>query len=87
VKVNPLAAWTSEDVWSYVRAHQVPASALYERGYVSIGCWPCTTPVEVGEDPRAGRWRGRAKTECGLHSRLPRADGVEAERPEVGSLR
>ncbi len=54
VKVNPLAAWTSED-----------------GGYPSIGCMPCTTPVAPGETPRAGRWRGRGKTECGLHARRP----------------
>ncbi len=69
VKVNPLAAWTTRDVWAYVRAHEVPTNALHGRGYTSIGCAPCTTPVLAGEDPRAGRWRGRAKTECGLHAR------------------
>jgi adenylyl-sulfate kinase len=69
VKVNPLAAWSSEDVWQHVRAHEVPTSPLHERGYASIGCGPCTTPVGTGEDPRAGRWRGRTKKECGLHAR------------------
>jgi phosphoadenosine phosphosulfate reductase len=67
VKVNPLAAWTSEDVWAHVRAHGVPTSPLHEQGYASIGCAPCTTPVKLGEDPRAGRWRGQDKKECGLH--------------------
>lgn len=67
VKVNPLAAWRSEDVWAYVRRFGVPTNPLHERGYPSIGCAPCTTPVRIGEDPRAGRWRGREKTECGLH--------------------
>jgi phosphoadenylyl-sulfate reductase (thioredoxin) len=69
VKVSPLAAWTARDVWAYVRAHDVPTNPLHEQGYTSIGCAPCTTPVVAGEDPRAGRWRGRQKTECGLHSR------------------
>jgi len=69
IKVNPLVAWTSADVWSYVRTHGVPYNALHDRGFSSIGCAPCTTPVLPGEDPRAGRWRGRMKTECGLHSR------------------
>ncbi|HSB61564.1 MAG TPA: phosphoadenylyl-sulfate reductase [Vicinamibacteria bacterium] len=69
VKVNPLAGWTSEDVWSYVRAHDVPVNPLHARGYPSIGCWPCTTAVRPGEDARAGRWRGTGKTECGLHAR------------------
>ncbi len=67
VKVNPLAAWTSDAVWAYLRAHDVPVSPLHAQGYLSIGCAPCTSPVRPGEDPRAGRWRGREKTECGLH--------------------
>jgi phosphoadenosine phosphosulfate reductase len=69
VKVNPLAAWTSLDVWAYLRAHDVPTNPLHARGHSSIGCAPCTSPVKPGEDPRAGRWRGREKTECGLHLR------------------
>jgi phosphoadenylyl-sulfate reductase (thioredoxin) len=72
VKVNPLAAWTSRDVWAHARAHGVPTNPLHEQGYTSIGCAPCTTPVLAGEDQRAGRWRGRAKTECGLHARPAR---------------
>jgi phosphoadenylyl-sulfate reductase (thioredoxin) len=71
VKVNPLVTWTSADVWAHVRHHDVPFNTLHEQGYPSIGCWPCTSPVAAGEDPRAGRWRGRAKTECGLHNRRP----------------
>jgi phosphoadenylyl-sulfate reductase (thioredoxin) len=67
VKVNPLAAWTADDVAAHVRRHDVPTNPLHERGYLSIGCAPCTSPVRPGEDPRAGRWRGREKTECGLH--------------------
>jgi phosphoadenylyl-sulfate reductase (thioredoxin) len=67
VKVNPLVRWTLDDVRSYVREHDVPISGLHDRGYPSIGCMPCTTPVLPGEDSRAGRWRGREKTECGLH--------------------
>ncbi|PRY51011.1 phosphoadenylylsulfate reductase (thioredoxin) [Geodermatophilus tzadiensis] len=68
VKVNPLAAWTQEHVDAYVAEHQVPVNPLQEIGYASIGCAPCTRPVAPGEDPRAGRWAGRGKTECGLHS-------------------
>jgi phosphoadenosine phosphosulfate reductase len=67
VKVNPLAAWTQDDVDTYVAEHQVPVNPLQEIGYASIGCAPCTRPVAPGEDPRAGRWAGRGKTECGLH--------------------
>jgi thioredoxin-dependent adenylylsulfate APS reductase len=68
-KVAPLATWTSEQVWEYVRRHQVPHHALYDRGYTSIGCAPCTRPTAPGEDERAGRWwweRDEVK-ECGLH--------------------
>jgi phosphoadenylyl-sulfate reductase (thioredoxin) len=78
VKVNPLAGWTSEDVWNHVRAHDVPTSPLHAQGYLSIGCAPCTSPVRPGEDPRAGRWRGREKTECGLHA--DRARGAKARQ-------
>jgi thioredoxin-dependent adenylylsulfate APS reductase len=70
VKVNPLLRWTSRDVWAYVKAHDVPYNELYDRGYRSIGCAPCTTPVADEEDPRAGRWRAREKNECGLHIQL-----------------
>jgi phosphoadenosine phosphosulfate reductase len=71
VKVNPLAAWTDAQVWEYVHAHDVPVSPLHARGYPSIGCWPCTSPVRPGESAREGRWRGREKMECGLHARRP----------------
>jgi phosphoadenosine phosphosulfate reductase len=69
IKINPLVRWTSADVHAYVAAHDVPYNPLHDRGYPSIGCWPCTTAVAPGEDPRAGRWRGRDKRECGLHLR------------------
>jgi phosphoadenosine phosphosulfate reductase len=68
VKVNPIAAWTQDDVDAYIARHQVPVNPLFELGYGSIGCAPCTRPVQPGEDPRAGRWAGRGKTECGLHT-------------------
>jgi phosphoadenosine phosphosulfate reductase len=67
VKINPLIRWTKEDVWSYVQRQDVPYNPLHDRGYPSIGCAPCTSPVADGEDERAGRWRGIDKTECGLH--------------------
>ncbi|HET9690715.1 MAG TPA: phosphoadenylyl-sulfate reductase [Acidimicrobiales bacterium] len=68
VKVNPIATWTDDDVASYVRDHEVPVNPLLARGYPSIGCQPCTSPVADSADPRSGRWAGRAKTECGLHT-------------------
>lgn len=67
VKVNPLADWSSKDVWKYIHAHNVPYNPLHDRQYPSIGCTHCTRAVRPGEDPRAGRWWGFAKTECGLH--------------------
>ena len=67
VKVNPLAAWSDDDVAAYVAEHDLPVHPLRAQGYTSIGCWPCTRPTLPGEDPREGRWSGSAKTECGLH--------------------
>ena len=67
VKVNPLATWDDAQVWAYIRANRVPFNLLHEQGYPSIGCTHCTRAVAPGEDPRAGRWSGQGKTECGLH--------------------
>ncbi len=68
VKVNPLAAWTDQDMQDYIEAHGVLVNPLVEEGYPSIGCAPCTAKPLDGADPRSGRWQGLAKTECGLHS-------------------
>ena len=67
IKINPIADWSSQQVWRYIHDHDVPYNPLHDRGYPSIGCWPCTRPVGAGEDERAGRWAGRVKKECGLH--------------------
>jgi phosphoadenosine phosphosulfate reductase len=67
VKVNPLLAWTRKDVWDFILKHDVPYNPLHDRGYPSIGCWPCTAVVANGDDERAGRWAGSMKKECGLH--------------------
>ncbi|MBA3453233.1 MAG: phosphoadenylyl-sulfate reductase [Deltaproteobacteria bacterium] len=75
VKINPLVAWTHDDVWAHIYANDVPTNALHAQGYPSIGCQPCTSPVAPGEDPRSGRWRGAAKTECGLHVAPPDGEG------------
>ncbi len=69
IKVNPLAHFTHDDVWAQIYLHDIPTNPLHAQGYPSIGCAPCTSPVALGEDPRNGRWRGIAKTECGLHVR------------------
>jgi thioredoxin-dependent adenylylsulfate APS reductase len=69
VKLNPLAEWTEDEVWDYIRENDVPAHPLYERGYTSIGCAPCTRPTAPGEPTRAGRWwwEENAPKECGIH--------------------
>lgn len=68
IKVNPIAAWTDEDVDNYIQTNGVLVNPLVDEGYPSIGCAPCTAKPAAGEDPRSGRWRGRNKTECGLHA-------------------
>ncbi len=68
LKVNPLLNWTKRDVQTYIVDHQLPVHPLYERGYRSIGCAPCTVAVGMDDNDRAGRWAGRGKTECGLHT-------------------
>jgi len=67
VKINPLVAWSDQDVEAYQVAHDLPRNPLVAQGYPSIGCAPCTRKVAPGEDPRAGRWSGSDKTECGIH--------------------
>ncbi len=67
VKINPLVTWTDADVKTYLADHDLPEHPLVSRGYLSIGCAPTTRPVAEGEDPRAGRWAGLDKSECGLH--------------------
>jgi phosphoadenosine phosphosulfate reductase len=67
LKVNPLARWTAQDLRAYMDAHALPLHPLVAKGYRSIGCSPCTTPVRADEDDRAGRWRGLEKVECGIH--------------------
>jgi phosphoadenosine phosphosulfate reductase len=82
VKINPLADWSWAQVWSYIRAHDVPYNALHDLGYPSIGCAPCTRPVARGEAHRAGRWwweEDGASKECGLHQghgRVPEPGAV-----------
>ena len=70
IKVNPLATWTAADLKTHAERHRLPPHPLVEKGYLSIGCVPCTSKVAPGEDPRAGRWRGQEKTECGIHVAL-----------------
>lgn len=67
LKINPLAHWSPEDLQDYIINNRLPRHPLVAQGYPSIGCAPCTSPVKIGEDPRAGRWRGTEKTECGIH--------------------
>lgn len=82
VKVNPIVDWTSKQVWRYIHEHDVPYNELHNQDFPSIGCTHCTRAVKSGEDPRAGRWPGFAKTECGLHIIEPagQADGAKAAK-------
>ncbi len=81
VKVNPIADWSSKQVWRYLFEHGVPYNPLHDQNYPSIGCTHCTRAIEPGEDARAGRWSGMSKTECGLHviEIEPLAASAEAE--------
>jgi phosphoadenylyl-sulfate reductase (thioredoxin) len=67
VKVNPLVRWTKQELWKHITQFDVPYNPLHDQGYPSIGCIPCTSAVQVGEEDRSGRWRGTSRTECGLH--------------------
>jgi phosphoadenosine phosphosulfate reductase len=70
LKINPLLNWKKEDVKRYIEEHNLPLHPLYEKGYRSIGCQPCTIAIGVNDDERAGRWAGRGKVECGLHTKM-----------------
>ena len=79
LKVNPIANWTRRDAWAYLKEHDIPHNPLYDLGYASIGCAPCTRVVFPDEDERAGRWSGLLKTECGIHVRETRAQEDEED--------
>ena len=86
VKINPIAAWSFDELLDYATTHQVPVNPLLTQGYPSIGCAPCTRAVAPGEDPRAGRWAGLNKTECGLHVPAAADPTPEAEATFVTAL-
>jgi phosphoadenosine phosphosulfate reductase len=77
IKFNPLASWSKADLDAYFVAHDLPRHPLEAQGYLSIGCAPCTSIVKPGEDPRAGRWRGWDKVECGIHGEVVVKPGEE----------
>jgi phosphoadenosine phosphosulfate reductase len=79
VKINPIVDWTSRQVWAHIHQHNLDYNALHDRSYPSIGCTHCTRAVAPGEDPRAGRWPGTAKTECGLHLIAPASATPEVD--------
>ena len=72
VKLNPMANWSRDAVWNYLREHRIPYNPLQDQGYRSIGCYPCTRKTNGGEDERAGRWTGFNKVECGIHTFMPK---------------
>jgi phosphoadenosine phosphosulfate reductase len=78
LKINPLLNWTKEDIQKYAKEHRLPAHPLYQRGYRSIGCAPCTIAIGRNDDERAGRWAGRRKVECGLHTKLFQQKDIDA---------
>jgi phosphoadenosine phosphosulfate reductase len=73
-KLNPLATWTKQQVWQYIADNRLPYNALYDKGYTSIGCAPCTRPVSEQNNDRAGRWAGKGKLECGIHTFMKKTD-------------
>ena len=81
LKINPLGDWTKDDLEAYFAAHDLPRHPLEAQGYLSVGCQPCTSTVAPGEDPRAGRWRGWDKTECGIHDPAAAPGGDQGELP------
>lgn len=84
LKINPLGDWTKADLEAYFEEHKLPRHPLEAQGYLSVGCEPCTSTVKPGEDPRAGRWRGWDKTECGIHSPNNPANGDNADELPPG---
>ena len=81
LKINPLGDWTKQDLEAYFAEHDLPRHPLEAQGYLSVGCQPCTSVVKPGEDPRAGRWRGWDKTECGIHS--PTSQPGESDQSDL----
>jgi phosphoadenosine phosphosulfate reductase len=80
IKINPIVDWNSKQVWRYIHDHDVPYNPLHNQDFPSIGCTHCTRAVRPGEDPRAGRWSGSDKTECGLHIIEPAANAAAASK-------
>jgi phosphoadenosine phosphosulfate reductase len=85
IRINPLAFWTRQNVEEYIKIHDVPYNPLHDRRYPSVGCWPCTRPVAVGESIRAGRWAGTARVECGLWTRLGTGEILLDSMPVMAS--
>jgi phosphoadenosine phosphosulfate reductase len=77
IKVNPLAYWAPDDIATYVAHHKLPKHPLVAKGFASLGCAPCTSRIVDGEDERAGRWRGKEKSECGIHFENGRVTSVQ----------
>jgi phosphoadenosine phosphosulfate reductase len=86
-KLNPMAAWSRDQIWNYIQERGIPYNPLHDRGYRSIGCHPCTRPADGSRDERAGRWTGFQKTECGIHTFMRRKDTPAQEgSPESAAL-
>jgi phosphoadenosine phosphosulfate reductase len=85
LKINPLLNWTKQDIQNYAKEYRLPAHPLLQRGYRSIGCAPCTIAVGVNDDERAGRWSGRGKVECGLHTDMFRHKDISEVKQDFRS--
>ena len=82
LKIHPMINWTKRELWEYIDKHKLLSHPLFSKGYLSVGCAPCTRPVFTGEDERAGRWAGTGKTECGLHVYLMNNAEEQSDKPE-----
>lgn len=82
LKINPLLNWTKKDVQNYIEEHNLPKHPLFERGYRSVGCAPCTIAIGVNDDERSGRWAGKGKVECGLHTEMFRKTDISESKNE-----
>jgi phosphoadenosine phosphosulfate reductase len=82
LKINPLLNWKKEDVNRYIEEHNLPHHPLYEKGYRSVGCAPCTIAIGVNDDERSGRWAGRGKVECGLHTSMFNTKDISESQSE-----
>lgn len=86
IKINPVAAWTGDQLWDYIHEYDLPYNPLHDHGYPSIGCIPCTSPVDDTQDERAGRWKDSDKIECGIHVQSQEFQNGNGQSSDIGQL-